>query len=235
MNVLAESSIVDPTRIMNIDETGLQDIPRKDRFVGMKGNKAYRVVSSGKGDTTTVVTYVSAGGLVVPPMIIHKGKKVQTAWKEGKLCSSLVKASVNGYINKELFYQYGQHFINYLNSKQLLDNRSHLVLLDGHYSHMFNLEYMLMMKENNIKVLAFPPHVSHVLQPLGKVPFSSLKRWWNYNLGVYNQDHAGKKLSKAEWFEVFNPAWETVLTSKNVLAGFQVTGVFPVNPREIKE
>ena len=99
---------------------------------------------------------------------------------------------------------------------------------------MFNLDYMLLMKEYNIKVLAFPPHVSHVLQPLDKAPFSSLKRWWNYYLGIYNQDHAGRKLPKAEWFQVFTPAWEAGLTVKNVIAGFNATGVFPVNPQAIK-
>ena len=137
-------------------------------------------------------------------------------------------------ICKELFYKYGQHFINYLNTKNLLDNRCHLVLLDGQYSHMFNLDYMLLMKENNIKVLAFPPHVIQVLQHLDKAPFSSLKRWWNYYLGVYNQDHAGRKLPKAEWFHVFTPAWEAGLTVKNVIAGFNATSVFSVNPQAIK-
>ena len=166
--------------------------------MGVKGEKTYHIVSSEKGDTSTVVAYVSASGAVVPPMIIHKGKKVQTCWKEGKLSCPPVKASRNGYISKHLFYEYGQHFINYLNTKKVLDNMCHLVLLDGHYTHMFNLDYMLLMKENNIKVLAFPPHVSHILQPLDKALFSSLKRWWNYYLDVYNQDHAGRKLPKAE-------------------------------------
>ena len=143
---MADSGIVDPCRIWNIDETGLQDIPKQDRVVGVKREKTYHVVSSEKGETSTVVVYVSASGPVVPPMVIHKGKKVQTHWKEGKLSRSFVKASRNGYICKELFYEYGQHFINYLNTKKLLDNKCHLVLLDGHYSHMFNLNYMLLMK-----------------------------------------------------------------------------------------
>ena len=33
---------------------------------------------------------------------------------------------------------------------------------------------------------------------------------------------------------MFTPAWEAGLTVKNVIAGFNATGVFPVNPQAIK-
>lgn len=49
----------------------------------------------------------------------------------------------------------------------------HLLLFDGHTSHLYNTEFLNMMRENIILSLA--PHSSHYLQPTGKALFQSLK------------------------------------------------------------
>ena len=56
-----------PNNIWNIDESGLQDVPKSQKVIGVKGEHAFQTVSSEKGETSTVVTYISAGGMVVPP------------------------------------------------------------------------------------------------------------------------------------------------------------------------
>ena len=57
------------------------------------------------------------------------------------------------------------------------------------------------MRDNNIHVMAIPPHTSHILQPLDSTPFAQFKRnWqsrlleWNYanRLPVPILDHFGK-------------------------------------------
>ena len=40
------------------------------------------------------------------------------------------------------------------------------------------------MKGFNIHVLAIPVHTSHLIQPLDKTPFATLKTAWNENLSV---------------------------------------------------
>ena len=65
-----------PFNIWNIDETGLPDIPREQKVVGVMGEAALQTVAEEKPVNTMLLTYVSAGGLAMPPMVIFKGSKV---------------------------------------------------------------------------------------------------------------------------------------------------------------
>ena len=56
-----------PNNIWNIDESGLQDVPKSQKVIGVKGERAFQTVSGEKGETSTVVTYISAGGWWYPP------------------------------------------------------------------------------------------------------------------------------------------------------------------------
>ena len=58
------------------------------------------------------------------------------------------------------------------------ENKRHLLLMDSHNSHTFNYQFLKLMNENNIVVLAFPAHTTHVMQPLNDVPFAQLKTAW---------------------------------------------------------
>ena len=67
-----------PFNIWNIDETGIPDIPKEQRVIGVRGESCSQTVSGEKPANTTLLTFVSAGGLSVPSMIIFKGSKVET-------------------------------------------------------------------------------------------------------------------------------------------------------------
>lgn len=41
-----------------------------------------------------------------------------------------------------------------------------LLIFDGYYSHMRNLEVIKSGRENNISILCLCPHISHKMQPL---------------------------------------------------------------------
>ena len=61
------------------------------------------------------------------------------------------------------------------------------------------------MNENNIVVLAFPSHTTHVMQPLDDVPFAQLKTKWYEAMQLYVRSVCAKKLFKGEFFKVFIP------------------------------
>ena len=54
------------------------------------------------------------------------------------------------------------------------ENKQHLLLMDSHNSHTFNNQFLKLMNDNKIVVLAFPSHTTHVMQPLDDVPFAQL-------------------------------------------------------------
>ena len=51
----------------------------------------------------------------------------------------------------------------------------------------------------------------------------------------YVRKTAAKKLSKAEFFEVFSPAWLKAITVNQIRAGFWNTGVWPIDRQAISD
>ena len=83
-----------------------------------------------------------------PPMTIHKN--TGKGWSNGAPYGTLVQVSDKGYINKDLFLQFGHSFVSFLHRENLMDGRPHLVVLDSHYSHLYNVEFLELMRKNNI-------------------------------------------------------------------------------------
>ena len=165
-----------PNRIWNVDECGIGDVPQMTSVVGVTGERAFQTVSGEKPQNTTIVSYVSAGGLAVPPMVIFKAANIKPEWREAAPSGYMVRASQSGYINGRLFQEYGEHFVKYLIEKKILvGDAKVMVLLDMHKAHLFNLGFMEYMKARNVEVCCFPPHCTHILQPLDDTPFALFK------------------------------------------------------------
>ena len=176
-NALQQLGINTPEQVWNVDEHGTEHSPKIKKVVGEVGQKSYTIQAGEKSLRSTMLTYVNAAGRAVPPLVIHKGR-YNPSWENGKpegrefinLCSPtdmcnlsfftkyiwsaldvLVRGSHKGYINKQLFAEYGKSFILYLREHNLLD-RPHILLIDSHYSHVFNYGFMKMMDNRKITV-----------------------------------------------------------------------------------
>lgn len=66
----------DPSRIFNVDETGITVVQHKaTRVVTSKGKKqVHKISSAERGATITVITCMSAAGQYVPPLLIFPQK-----------------------------------------------------------------------------------------------------------------------------------------------------------------
>ena len=235
-NLLTDLGVKDsPSHLWNFDETGVVNIAKCKEVVAEVGKQALTVVQQERGELSTVLVGVNAMGNYLPPLVIHKGMRIGRQWLNGASFDVLVKASPNGWINKELFLQFGRNFIASLERLELVDGRPHVVILDNHASHLFNLDFLLLMKQHNIHVVGLPSHCSHWLQPLDRGPFASFKRHWNELLRRYTREMAGRKLDKAEFFRVFNPAWDKSMTVAAAQSSFRNTGLFPVNADSIPD
>lgn len=42
---------------------------------------------------------------------------------------------------------------------------THVLLLDGHSRHVYNLDFVQLMKVKNVHVMVHPSHTTHALQP----------------------------------------------------------------------
>ena len=128
-------------------------------------------------------------------MIMHKGKKVQDDWVRKAPGDVWVAATSCVYITKAIFYKHGLRFAWYLRQQELND-RQHMLIMDSHSSHLYNLPFYQVMKANNIHVFTIPPSTSHILQPLNSTHFALFKRNWEVNLVRYNASNHGRCLNK---------------------------------------
>ena len=105
--------------------------------------------------------------------------------------------------------------------------------MDGHGSHVYNLPFVDDMYQNNISVAILESHTTRATQSMDQYPFESFKTHYNNNLEEWCANNEGNPLPKSAFFSVFQPAWERAMNLHNIHAGFQVTGIYPINPRAI--
>ena len=193
--------IVSLEQIWPGDETGVQNIPKEDKFLGEVKKALVNQVPADQGETSTVFTFVNAVGRVCPPMVIHKGQCVQREWATNVRISVRLAATTKGYITKQKFHEYTVSFVKYLTLFNLL-GQPNLLIIDSHKSHMYNVAFYEEMKENNIHVLAIPPHISHLVQALDYTSFAEFKCCWQRNLLDWLFHNKGVTLSKKYFFDV---------------------------------
>jgi hypothetical protein len=141
-----------------------------------------------------------------------------------------VSCTPKGYISAGTFFEYADFFVTWLRRRGSLGGgRRHIILLDGHSSHLYNIDLMNLMKANNIAVASLPPHTTHLLQPLDDVPFANLKKVWNSKLLDKNEGVVGRQLSKEEVMHLFFESWTEAVTPETVKAGFRNTGIWPAD------
>ena len=230
-SLLESKGIIDvPSHIWNLDESGIQDTFRPKHAVGEKGVPLYQIQHAEKGETTTIVPIFNAMGVFGPLLVVFKGKRIKSEWLTNVPENVMIKCSDDGWINKGLFLEFGKRFVSWLPTE---DKRPHVLLMDGHGSHVFNLDFLSLMKANNIEVFCFPAHTTHWLQPADKAVFKTFKTEWVKAGLEFNKETAGRKPSKAEFIQLFKNAWEKAATVEVVQGGFRGTGMFPWNPNAI--
>lgn len=227
-SMLEELGITSGDQVWNIDETGLQNYVKSTRVIGEKGTNHPFVSAGEKGETHTVLCFVSASGLKTRPMVIFKGKNMMRKWKEFLPDDVILRCSERGWITKELFAEYSNVLIQFLNDHNMLDKK-HLLLLDQHVTHEKNYPFLINMAVHDVEVLSLPSHTTHFLQPLDQCPFTELKRKWQDALRVWNREHCGKPLSKQQFFLVFPKVWRRSMTIPIIQAGWRKCGLWPLN------
>ena len=90
-------------------------------------------------------------------------------------------ATSKGYITKPKFHEYRIQSVKYLADISCLD-QSHLLIIDSHKGHIYNLAFFDEMRDNNIHVMAVLLHISHILLPLDSTPFAQFKKKWQNRL-----------------------------------------------------
>ena len=103
--------------------------------------------------------------------------------------------------------------------------------MDNHASHI-SIDAIGKAKENGIHLVTFHPHTTHKMQPLDRTVFSPFKT--HYNNAVTNfmisSENAGKPITIYHIAELAGIAYTKAFTPSNIINGFKVCGLYPLNP-----
>lgn len=219
-------------RIWNCDETGLTTVHVPPKILSPKGVKQVGQMTSGeRGQNTTVIAAVSASGIHIPPMMIFPRVKFQAHMLKGAPVGTIGGANSSGWSNEVLFLQFLGHFKRHTQSSG--DNPV-LLLLDNHESHI-SVDAIEFCRNNGIYLVTFHPHTSHKIQPLDRTVFGPLKTYYNAACSEWMATHAAQPISIYDIGELFGKAFPKAFTTSNILKGFQVSGLYPVDENIFQE
>ena len=107
-------------------------------------------------------------------------------------------------------------------------------MFDGHLTHTPAPTIELAIREN-ISILKLPAHTTDVLQPLDVACFGPLKSYYEKALTEHvHQTGARQPLRRANFVNLIAGIWRNGLSARNIKAGFEATGVYPVNSAKYK-
>jgi 4-hydroxybenzoate polyprenyltransferase len=177
------------------------------------------------------VECISALGVALNPLVIFKAKSIQEQWfkkdSQAKHPGWHVTFSENGWTSNDIAVEWlGTVFLPQTQPENPADSR--LLIINGYGSYTSD-EFMAMCYLNNVHLLFFPAHTSHVLQPLDLGCFSSLKTAYRRLVGEHTALTDTTKVGKANFLKFYAKAREIGLQKENVQSGWKATGLYPKN------
>lgn len=137
-----------PDRIYNVDETGASTVPKsQSKILALKGQKQVGCLTSGeRGQLVTAEICFSATGTYVPPMLIFARKRMKNELLDGAPATLWGTCSDNGWITSNIFFDWFKSFVEFTKPTK---EKPVLLLLDGHASHIKNLELIEYAREHH--------------------------------------------------------------------------------------
>lgn len=218
-----------PSRIFNMDETGMPLDPKQLKRVALKGTKKVQGPASGNKSQITVVASANASGHVLPPMVIFKGERFNHQWSIGEVPDTLYGMSQSGWIDSELFF----YWLKKLFLVNIPPQRPVMLLLDGHSSH-FTPDAISAAATEGVVIFCLPPNTTHAAQPLDVSFFKPLKQYWSSACHSFLVDNIDSVLTKFNFSRVFSVAWIKACKPETIVSGFRKTGIFPLDSSAIK-
>ena len=221
-----------PHLIYNVDEKSLQPEHKPPKIVSAKHYKA-QAVTSGKSKMSTLIGCVNGAGQQVPPFFVFPGARMTDSLMEGATPGADGTVSESGWSNTQIFSEYMQnHLIKFL--PQRSDDTPVLVLYDGHKSHV-SLSLIEWAKSENVILFVFPPHCSHLLQPLDVSCFGPFENAWNSACHHYMRETGGKLVTRNDVCRLACKVYSSTITACNIQSAFKKSGLIPFNPNVISD
>jgi hypothetical protein len=176
----------------------------------------------GQRESATVIECI--GHTVPPPMVIFKGKAHMLGWfrHQQQIPQNWAFAvSQNGWTNQDIGLDWLQRCFE-PHTRPQNANQKRLLLLDGHNSHT-SLAFTEFAERNNIILLCFPAHATHLLQPLDVAIFGSLKA--QYTKMISSLAKSELAINKVQFLRIYIKIRDRIITPRVARSAFKSVGI----------
>lgn len=123
-----------PTRIYNMDETGITTVQDSEKIIGAKEQKRIgSVTSSKRGKNNSVIYAMSASGSFIPPLFIFPCKRMDMKLAKNGPPGAVYECTKNGWTTDEIFMKWLKHIQCHTNP---IKENPVLLILDNHGRHI---------------------------------------------------------------------------------------------------
>lgn len=215
-----------PTRIYNVDETGLTTVPKShSKVIAMRGRRQVGTLASGeRGQLITAALSFSAAGHYVPPFLIFPRVRMKAELLDGAPVETVAACHPSGWMQSTIFVEWLEHFIKHVKPSK---EDPVLLLLDGHATHTKNIELIDRARQNGIILLCFPPHCTHRLQPLDVSFMAPLSKFYSQEVKTWLRNNPGRVVTQYQIAALFGLAYNKAATIQTAVSGFRKTGIYP--------
>jgi len=183
----------------------------------------------GRQEWISMIECLCGDGTMLPPLGIFKGQNVLQSWIPDEVIDKwFFSANTKGWTSN----LHGLEWLKRVFEPQTrtkADGKQRLLICDGHDSHISG-SFISHCMQNRITLLIFPPHTSHVLQPLDVAIFGPLKRRLTAALSYLNQAQLAR-ITKHEWMKGYVKARAEVCCTQNIESAWRGSGLLPFNPK----
>ena len=215
--------------IYNVDETGFRIGCGRVQYVLTRSSQKIYGADPDNRESLTSVECISAAGFVLPPMLILAGKLHLEKWFQDEIGlprDTLFAVSDSGSSNDELSMHWIRHFDKF--SARHQRGAWRMLIMDGHGTHN-HLDYINYCWNHGIIPFLFPPHTTHLLQPLDVVCFQPMKYY--HAKAIHNAVRLGDlTFNKVEFLASLNTIRTSTFKMATIKSAFRRTGLIPWDP-----
>lgn len=213
-------------RIWNCDETGVCTSVASRKILARRGDKDVHETGGGSGrEFITILAGGSAIGEKLPPYIIYKGKNLMSSHTRGGPPKTRYSMSSSGWMEEANFLEWFKKvFIPEVDD--IRQSGPVILFLDGHQSYS-SLALVEEAQQKGIILYVFPPHTTHLLQPLDVGVYGPLKKVWSKVLKDYKLSTMAAKVDRLVFPSLVSKMWDQVLLPEQLIGGFRATGLHP--------
>jgi hypothetical protein len=223
---------IDYEDVWNIDETGFQIGYLKNGMFLWTFGEIDKPILTDAHETisVTIIESISAKGRVIPSFIIMPGVQLPSRWVDNRLePGTTIVTTPNGYIDDISALEFFDHFERLSRTQRSPGKRT--LLLDGCENH-FTKELFQKAQDAGVVLFPFPPHLTHILQPLDVGLFCVYKHWHQEILLREIADGA-TDFNKADFLFHLQEVRARTTKRSTIISSWQKTGIYPFDPEVV--